>query len=102
MLLHETKPETATPLSPKFIFTKLLQRVENLESNRAYHLIYFDAFSPDKAPKLWTGAVFESIYHKMTPGGISSLIAQKVLSSGCLGQSGFGWKHWKALLAKER
>ena len=33
-------------------------------------LIYFDAFSPDKQPELWSPAIFSRIYGAMNPHGI--------------------------------
>ncbi len=35
-----------------------------------YDLIYFDAFSPDVQPELWTESQFSKIYKCMKPGGI--------------------------------
>lgn len=34
-----------------------------------YHLVYFDAFAPEKQPDLWTPDVFQKIYRLMTKGG---------------------------------
>lgn len=35
-----------------------------------YHLIYFDAFAPDKQPELWTLQILQSMYESLQPGGI--------------------------------
>lgn len=32
-------------------------------------LIYFDAFSPDKQPELWSQTIFDSLYSRISPGG---------------------------------
>lgn len=32
-------------------------------------LIYFDAFSPDKQPELWSADIFQKVYAAMAPGG---------------------------------
>ncbi len=36
----------------------------------SYDLVYYDAFSPDNQPELWTPKVFKSIYEHMTKGAI--------------------------------
>jgi len=35
-----------------------------------YHIIYFDAFGPDKQPEMWTSEIFEKIASIALPGGI--------------------------------
>lgn len=35
-----------------------------------YHLIYFDAFAPDKQPELWTEEVFARLFATLQPGGV--------------------------------
>lgn len=41
-----------------------------LTGNDSYNLVYFDAFSPDKQPELWTVDVFRNIADRMTHGGV--------------------------------
>jgi len=36
----------------------------------AYHLIYFDAFSPTEDPELWQEAIFRNLWEHTVPGGI--------------------------------
>lgn len=54
-----------------FFFTKLKEKAEltNFPAS-TYHLVYFDAFSPDIQPELWTPEVFQAIFGSMKPGGI--------------------------------
>jgi tRNA U34 5-methylaminomethyl-2-thiouridine-forming methyltransferase MnmC len=33
-------------------------------------LVYFDAFSPDKEPQLWSDEIFKNIYDSMNKGGV--------------------------------
>jgi tRNA U34 5-methylaminomethyl-2-thiouridine-forming methyltransferase MnmC len=35
-----------------------------------FHLVYFDAFGPEKQPDMWTEKVFSSIFAATEPGGI--------------------------------
>ena len=55
----------------KFFFTKLNVKVEEVNFPLStYNLVYFDAFSPNIQPELWTVEVFSAIYACMKPGGI--------------------------------
>jgi tRNA U34 5-methylaminomethyl-2-thiouridine-forming methyltransferase MnmC len=58
-------------LSETFYFTKLnVKAEESLLPASTYHLIYFDAFSPNIQPELWTQEVFTAIYSSLKSGGI--------------------------------
>ncbi len=35
-----------------------------------YHLIYFDAFAPQKQPELWTEAIFRLLFEAAAPGAV--------------------------------
>lgn len=35
-----------------------------------HHLIYFDAFAPQKQPELWTADIFRLLYEAAAPGGV--------------------------------
>jgi len=39
------------------------------ESNR-FHIVFFDAFSPDSQPEMWTEEGFMKMYDALVPGGI--------------------------------
>lgn len=58
-------------LREAFIFTKLNVKAEESQLPvSTYHLVYFDAFSPNVQPELWSPEVFLAIYLSMKPGGI--------------------------------
>lgn len=52
-----------------FRLFKLAERFENFDLDEAVHLIYFDAFAPDKQPELWTEAMFQKMARLLLPGG---------------------------------
>ena len=35
-----------------------------------FDLVYFDAFAPDKQPKLWTSEIFSRLHNLMNPGAL--------------------------------
>jgi tRNA U34 5-methylaminomethyl-2-thiouridine-forming methyltransferase MnmC len=43
---------------------------KNGEPPQPYHVVFYDAFGPDKQPEMWTGELFSRIYNGMEPGGV--------------------------------
>ena len=53
-----------------FTLHKIHGDILDIEIPKGNDLVYFDAFSPDKEPELWSERVFHRIYDSMLPGGI--------------------------------
>ncbi|MBF9238418.1 tRNA (5-methylaminomethyl-2-thiouridine)(34)-methyltransferase MnmD [Hymenobacter sp. BT683] len=69
--LHAAPWGAAQQLAPGFHLTKRHQGLLEAALWPAhYHLIYFDAFAPDKQPELWTEAVFQQLYAAAAPGAV--------------------------------
>ncbi|MBC7446589.1 MAG: tRNA (5-methylaminomethyl-2-thiouridine)(34)-methyltransferase MnmD [Hymenobacteraceae bacterium] len=74
--LHAAPWDAEFPLAPTFSLTKWLRALEAVPAGTAplvaatYHLIYFDAFAPQKQPELWTEAIFRTLYDATAPGGV--------------------------------
>ena len=49
--------------------TKRKQRFEEFNDVEGYDVIYYDAFSPEAQPELWTIEMFERMYKALKPGG---------------------------------
>ncbi|HHG86438.1 MAG TPA: SAM-dependent methyltransferase [Bacteroidetes bacterium] len=54
---------------PDFHLFKMNARIEDFRLDERVHLVYFDAFAPDKQPELWTSEVFARMYEMLLPGG---------------------------------
>jgi tRNA U34 5-methylaminomethyl-2-thiouridine-forming methyltransferase MnmC len=69
--IHNAPAEEWIAIMPHFFFKKSLSRIEDvlLEENR-YNLVYFDAFSPDIQPELWSEAIFKKCYQAMAHDAI--------------------------------
>jgi tRNA U34 5-methylaminomethyl-2-thiouridine-forming methyltransferase MnmC len=69
--MHEEKWDFATQLSENFQFKKINGSVLDyiLESNH-YHVIFFDAFAPEKQPEMWSVELFTKLYNAVAPGGM--------------------------------
>ncbi len=62
------KPEE---VSPRFRIHKVHSSLESYSfSPGEFDLVYFDAFSPDAQPELWTEQTFHKLGNAMKPGGI--------------------------------
>lgn len=59
----------------------LLKRRDTLETARLdterFHLVYFDAFSPNVQPELWTPGIFQKIADSMATGGTMTTYCAK-------------------------
>ena len=49
----------------------------SFELDDEYDIIYFDAFSPDKQPDLWSGDIFRKLFDSMQPAGILTTYSSK-------------------------
>ena len=53
-----------------FGFTCSISDVRELDLVDRFDLVYFDAFSPEKQPELWTDEVFSRVFRAMRPGAL--------------------------------
>lgn len=68
---------------------KIAEKVKDFEFYNAYHIVYFDAFSPDIQPEMWTETIFKKIYDAMLPEGILLTYSCKGLVKRALKSTGF-------------
>jgi len=68
--LHTTPWETAVTLHPNFTFYKTRSDGKDHILRTPAQLVYYDAFDPVTQPDLWTPAVFERLYRRLTPGAL--------------------------------
>lgn len=54
---------------PEFSITKYLLDFKDMHWDKAYDVIYFDAFSPRHVPHMWTKDVFQTLYNVLNTGG---------------------------------
>ena len=70
-LMHEEKWNSNIMLDTNIQFKKLDRCVLNypLESNY-YHVIFFDAFAPEKQPEMWSIELFSKLHTALQSGGL--------------------------------
>ncbi len=69
--MHQVQWDSAMQIDDNFIFKKLNGSVLDhmIESNH-YHVIFFDAFAPEKQPEMWSVELFSKLYNALQPGGM--------------------------------
>lgn len=89
--LHRTRPDTAVTFS-NFTLLKKNLTIEEYIPDRLFDVIYFDAFSPDAQPELWTIDIFNKMYHALAPNGILLTYSAKGIVKRALRAVGFDVK----------
>lgn len=62
--------EVPVEIAPCFILIKRCADLLSASLPADIDVVYFDAFSPDKQPELWTEDLFRRLYDAMAPGGV--------------------------------
>ncbi len=82
--------ESKQKLSPSFHFKWIHQKFEGFyPEGNYYHLIYFDAFSPEVQPEMWTEEGFLKLYKSLKTGGILTTYSCKGMVKRALKAAGF-------------
>ncbi|MBN1463342.1 MAG: tRNA (5-methylaminomethyl-2-thiouridine)(34)-methyltransferase MnmD [Paludibacteraceae bacterium] len=75
--IHMSKWEQKVLINPHFTLYKLDDELENLLLYDTYDCIFFDAFSPEKQPELWTEDIFYKMYNYTAQGGLLTTYCAK-------------------------
>ena len=68
--LHEASWEEQLQVTPQILLHKRKMGLEELEYEKAFDILFFDAFGPDKQPHLWTPEVFSKLYKALDDNGV--------------------------------
>lgn len=68
--IHEANWNKTVTIQEGFILQKVEIDFLDFTTNNSFDLIYFDAFSPEVQPELWTQDFFIHLYKMLSPGGI--------------------------------
>ena len=88
-VLHTSAWNIKHTLTSFFDFEKL--EVDFLEFNHIgrYDVIFFDAFSPEKQPEMWTEQLFKNIFDNSNPNAILTTYCAKGVVRRALQSAGF-------------
>jgi tRNA U34 5-methylaminomethyl-2-thiouridine-forming methyltransferase MnmC len=87
--MHYDKADEVT-LSKYFVLQRITGFFEELQLEpNVYNLVYFDAFSPDSQPELWTESIFSKLFVAMKMNGVLTTYSTKGIVKRALKSSGF-------------
>ncbi len=75
--LHLCEWGKAHKISENFFIEKIKTDFTGYNHKKTYDIIYFDAFSPDKQPEMWTEDIFRELYHHSNSGSILTTYCAK-------------------------
>ncbi|MBU1720395.1 MAG: tRNA (5-methylaminomethyl-2-thiouridine)(34)-methyltransferase MnmD [Bacteroidetes bacterium] len=87
--LHAAPWGKSNKLSPDFILEKFHADIREVKLSGCYDLVYFDAFSPQVQPELWTTEVFSMIAGLMAEDGVLVTYSSKGIVKQALRSCGF-------------
>ena len=67
--IHESEWGKKNKINNFFTLTKHHNSLEEFNTNLKFNIIYFDAFSPEKQPHLWSEKVFKKMYYFLKNDG---------------------------------
>ena len=76
-------------INNEFILEKTEGDIRNMDFLDRFNIVYFDAFSPDKQPDLWTVGVFTRIFRSMKSGSILTTYSSKGQIRRNMAEAGF-------------
>jgi len=79
-----------TAITPFFNLALMPVRLQDVQLESDYFdIVYFDAFSPDTQPEMWSVSCFEKIYKAMKRGGVLTTYSCKGSVKRALKSAGF-------------
>lgn len=68
--LHRAEWEREVLLGGCFSLKKMEADFTQIEFSERFDLVYFDAFSPERQPEMWSEELFARLYNAMNEGGV--------------------------------
>lgn len=88
--IHQVSWNIRASIHPFFSLEKRRIGILDLADAPSFHLVYFDAFAPEKQPDMWTLEVLQRCFDILEPGGIFVTYCAKGQFKRNLKQCGFG------------
>jgi tRNA U34 5-methylaminomethyl-2-thiouridine-forming methyltransferase MnmC len=87
--LHRCEWSSAVALTPCFTLRKIRANLLCYSPSECFDVVYFDAFSPETQPELWTAEVFSRIYSSLNSSALLTTYSSKGLVKQNLRAAGF-------------
>jgi len=87
--IHNANWGEYNEISPHYYLRKIKANILEYEFEKTYDVVYFDSFSPEKQPELWTYEVFKKIFNNIQINGILTTYCAKGIVKRTLKSVGF-------------
>lgn len=87
--LHSSPWNVETEITPGFSLNKIETDFTGFVFENNFDVVYFDAFSPEKQPEMWSKELFERIFTHCTPGAILTTYCAKGIVRRAMQEAGF-------------
>jgi tRNA U34 5-methylaminomethyl-2-thiouridine-forming methyltransferase MnmC len=87
--LHTADWNTKLPITAYFTIEKIQADFTATTLNGLYDVIFFDAFSPEKQPEMWTEKVFSDLYNLSSEGAILTTYCAKGVVRRAMQKAGY-------------
>jgi tRNA U34 5-methylaminomethyl-2-thiouridine-forming methyltransferase MnmC len=88
-LIHDAPWNEKQSIANNFSIKKILADFTEVTLDKDFDLIYYDAFSPDCQPELWTSGIFSNIFNALQSKGILITYCAKGYVKRNLKEAGF-------------
>lgn len=88
-MIHKSPWGNPFRINPKFLLQKKELDFLDFSEENKFDLIYFDAFSPDDQPELWTESLFLKMYNALKNEGVLVTYSSKGVVKRALRSAGF-------------
>ena len=87
--MHTIDWEFFSAITPSFSLRKQKIKLQEVNFEDEFDLIYFDAFAPKVQPDLWTKEIFASMYNALKPNGVLVTYCAKGIVKRAIKSVGF-------------
>ncbi len=88
-LLHTSVWDEEVQIEANFWLTKIEADFTQFTFNEMFDVVYFDAFSPEKQPEMWSQELFEKIFFQCNPGAVLTTYCAKGVVRRAMQSAGF-------------
>jgi len=87
--IHQAPWNEEVLIHDRFVLEKLQGDFTDYQHKRKYDLVFFDAFSPEKQPEMWSESLFRKLYEWCADGAVITTYCAKGVVRRALQAAGF-------------
>lgn len=88
--MHQCNWEEVIEITPLFFIKKMRQDISELKlDDITFDIVFFDAFSPNVQPELWSTTIFKALYNNLNENGLLTTYSVQGLVKNNLRSVGF-------------